>query len=81
MDSTIRIFRRRPQPRDVHGFTPRAAQQLNAVIAKANSGDGTVGRLLNDRGLSRPAAPNDAARFVDARLQEASEKYINLEIF
>jgi phospholipid/cholesterol/gamma-HCH transport system substrate-binding protein len=83
MDSTIRNLQ--ATSRNLATFTDSlrgTAQQLNAVIAKANSGDGTVGRLLNDPGLYHDL------RRLTTRLDSLTldfkkhpRKYINLEIF
>ena len=49
LDSTLRNLQ--ATSHNLAAFTDSlrgTAQQLNAVLAKANSGDGTLGRLLND---------------------------------
>jgi phospholipid/cholesterol/gamma-HCH transport system substrate-binding protein len=58
------------------------AQQLNLVLAKANTGDGTLGKLLNDPGLYLDL------RRLTTRLDSLTldfkkhpKRYINLEIF
>ena len=58
------------------------AQQLNAVLAKADRGDGTLGKLLNDPGLYYDL------RRLSTRLDSLTldfkrnpRRYINLEIF
>lgn len=58
------------------------AQQLNAVLAKADHGDGTLGKLLNDPGLYYDL------RRLSTRLDSLTldfkrnpRRYINLEIF
>ena len=58
------------------------AQQLNLVLAKANTGDGTLGKLLNDPGLYHDL------RRLTTRLDSLTldfkkhpKRYINLEIF
>lgn len=60
----------------------RTSEQLNATLAKLESGEGTAGKLLND-----PALYNDVRRLV-ARVdsltldfQRNPRRYINLEIF
>ena len=58
------------------------AQQLNAVLAKANSGDGTLGKLLNDPGLyydlRRLTTRLDS---LTLDFKQHPRRYINLEIF
>ena len=83
MDSTIRNLQ--ATSRNLATFTDSlrgTAQQLNAVIAKANNGDGTIGKLLNDPGLY-----SDLRRLT-TRLDSLTldfkkhpRRYINLEIF
>ena len=83
LDSTLRNLQ--ATSRNLATFTDSlrgTAQQLNAVIAKVNNGDGTIGKLLNDPGLY-----SDLRRLT-TRLDSLTldfkkhpRKYINLEIF
>lgn len=83
MDSTVRNLQ--ATSRNLATFTDSlrgTAQQLNMLLAKANNGDGTVGKLLNDPGLYYDL------RRLTTRLDSLTldfkkhpRKYINLEIF
>ena len=83
LDSTLRNLQ--ATSRNLAVFTDSlrgTAQQLNAVIAKANNGDGTLGKLLNDPGLYHDL------RRLTTRLDSLTldfkqhpRRYINLEIF
>jgi phospholipid/cholesterol/gamma-HCH transport system substrate-binding protein len=83
LDSTLRNLQH--TTRNLAAFTDSlrgTAQQLNAVLAKADHGDGTLGRLLNDPGLYHDL------RRLTTRLDSLTldfkknpRRYINLEIF
>jgi phospholipid/cholesterol/gamma-HCH transport system substrate-binding protein len=83
LDSAVRNLKETSQ--NLAAFTDSlsgTAHQLNAVLAKANNGDGTVGKLLNDPGLYYDL------RRLTTRLDSLTldfkkhpRKYINLEIF
>ena len=83
LDSTLRNLQQ--TTRNLAAFTDSlrgTAHQLNAVLAKADHGDGTLGRLLNDPGLYHDL------RRLTTRLdsltldfKQRPRKYINLEIF
>ena len=83
LDSTLRNLQ--ATSRNLAAFTDSlrgTATQLNAVLAKADHGDGTLGRLLNDPGLY------EDLRRLTMRLDSLTidfkkhpRKYINLEIF
>lgn len=83
LDSTMRNLQQ--TTRNLAAFTDSlrgTAQQINAVLAKADHGDGTLGRLLNDPGLYHDL------RRLTTRLdsltldfKQRPRKYINLEIF
>jgi len=83
LDSTLRNLQQ--TTRNLAAFTDSlrgTAQQINAVLAKADHGDGTLGRLLNDPGLYHDL------RRLTTRLdsltldfKQRPRKYINLEIF
>jgi len=83
LDSTLRNLQ--ATSHNLAAFTDSlrgTAQQLNAVLAKANSGDGTVGKLLNDPGLyydlRRLTTRLDS---LTLDFKQHPRKYINLEIF
>ena len=83
LDSTLRNLQ--ATSRNLAVFTDSlrgTAQQLNAVIAKANSGDGTLGKLLNDPGLyydlRRLTTRLDS---LTLDFKQHPRRYINLEIF
>jgi phospholipid/cholesterol/gamma-HCH transport system substrate-binding protein len=83
LDSTMRNLQ--ATTRNLAAFTDSlrgTAQQLNAVLAKADKGDGTIGKLLNDPGLYYDL------RRLTTRLDSLTldfkknpRRYINLEIF
>jgi len=83
LDSTLRNLQQ--TTRNLATFTDSlrgTAQQLNAVLAKADHGDGTLGKLLNDPGLYHDL------RRLTTRLDSLTldfkknpRRYINLEIF
>jgi phospholipid/cholesterol/gamma-HCH transport system substrate-binding protein len=83
LDSTMRNLQQ--TTRNLAAFTDSlsgTAQALNAVLAKADKGDGTLGRLLNDPGLYYDL------RRLTTRLDSLTldfkknpRRYINLEIF
>ena len=83
LDSTMRNLQQ--TTRNLAAFTDSlsgTARQLNAVLAKADKGDGTIGRLLNDPGLYHDL------RRLTTRLDSLTldfkknpRRYINLEIF
>jgi len=83
LDSTLRNLQQ--TTRNLATFTDSlrgTAQQLNAVLAKAHHGDGTLGKLLNDPGLYHDL------RRLTTRLDSLTldfkknpRRYINLEIF
>jgi phospholipid/cholesterol/gamma-HCH transport system substrate-binding protein len=83
LDSTIRNLQ--ATSRNLATFTDSlrgTAQQLTAVIAKANSGDGTLGKLLNDPGLYydiRRLTTRIDSLTLD--FKQHPRKYINLQIF
>jgi phospholipid/cholesterol/gamma-HCH transport system substrate-binding protein len=83
LDSTMRNLQ--TTTKNLAAFTDSlrgTAQQLNAVLAKADRGDGTLGRLLNDPGLY-----HDLRRLttrIDSLtldFKKNPRRYINLEIF
>jgi|SRR5687768_3239742 len=83
LDSTMRNLQ--TTTKNLAAFTDSlrgTAQQLNAVLAKADHGDGTLGRLLNDPGLY-----HDLRRLttrIDSLtldFKKNPRRYINLEIF
>ena len=83
LDSTLRNLQ--ATSHNLAAFTDSlrgTAQQLNAVLAKANSGDGTMGKLLNDPGLyydlRRLTTRLDS---LTLDFKQHPRKYINLEIF
>ena len=83
LDSTLRNLQ--ATSRNLAAFTDSlrgTAQQLNAVLAKANNGDGTMGKLLNDPGLyydlRRLTTRLDS---LTLDFKQHPRKYINLEIF
>ena len=83
LDSTLRNLQ--ATSRNLAAFTDSlrgTAQQLNAMLAKANSGDGTMGKLLNDPGLyydlRRLTTRLDS---LTLDFKQHPRKYINLEIF
>ena len=63
-------------------LAPEAKDQLTAVLAKADKGDGTLGKLLNDPGLyydlRRLTTRLDS---LTADFKKNPRRYINLEIF
>ena len=83
LDSAVRNLQ--VTSRNLAAFTDSlrgTAQQLNAVLAKADRGDGTLGKLLNDPGLYYDL------RRLSTRLDSLTldfkrnpRRYINLEIF
>ena len=83
LDSTVRNLQ--VTSKNLAAFTDSlrgTAQQLNAVLAKADHGDGTLGKLLNDPGLYYDL------RRLSTRLDSLTldfkrnpRRYINLEIF
>jgi len=83
LDSTVRNLQ--VTTRNLAAFTDSlhgTAQRLNAVLAKADHGDGTLGKLLNDPGLYYDL------RRLSTRLDSLTldfkrnpRRYINLEIF
>jgi len=83
LDSTVRNLQ--VTTRNLAAFTDSlrvTQQQLNAVLAKADRGDGTLGKLLNDPGLYYDL------RRLSSRLDSLTldfkrnpRRYINLEIF
>jgi phospholipid/cholesterol/gamma-HCH transport system substrate-binding protein len=83
LDSTVRNLQ--ATSRNLAAFTDSlrgTAQQLNAVLAKVDKGDGTLGKLLNDPGLYYDL------RRLTTRLDSLTldfkknpRRYINLEIF
>jgi phospholipid/cholesterol/gamma-HCH transport system substrate-binding protein len=83
LDSTLRNLQ--VTSRNLAVFTDSlrgTAQQLNAVLAKANTGDGTMAKLLNDPGLyydlRRLTTRLDS---LTLDFKQHPRKYINLEIF
>ena len=83
VDSTLRNLQQ--TTRNLATFTDSlrgTAQQLNAVLAKADRGDGTLGKLLNDPGLyydlRRLTTRLDS---LTLDFKQRPRKYINLEIF
>ena len=83
LDSTVRNLKQTTA--NLAAFTDsltNTASQLTAVLAKANQGDGTLGKLLNDPGLYYDL------RRLSTRLDSLTldfkrnpRRYINLEIF
>lgn len=83
LDSTVRNLQQ--TTRNLAAFTDsltNTASALTAVLAKANEGDGTLGKLLNDPGLYYDL------RRLSTRLDSLTldfkrnpRRYINLEIF
>jgi phospholipid/cholesterol/gamma-HCH transport system substrate-binding protein len=83
LDSTVRNLQQ--TTRNLAAFTDsltNTATQLTAVLSKANQGDGTLGKLLNDPGLYYDL------RRLSTRLDSLTldfkrnpRRYINLEIF
>jgi phospholipid/cholesterol/gamma-HCH transport system substrate-binding protein len=83
LDSTLRNLQ--ATSRNLAAFTDSlrgTAHQLNAVLVKADKGDGTLGKLLNDPGLYHDL------RRLTTRLDSLTldfkqhpRRYINLEIF
>lgn len=59
-----------------------ATAQLNTILSKANSGDGTVGLMLNDRQLyaSLVQATSDLSALL-ADLKAHPSRYINVSVF
>lgn len=83
LDSTMRNLQ--ATSRNLAAFTDSlsgTARQLNAVLAKADKGDGTLGKLLNDPGLyydlRRLTTRLDS---LTADFKKNPRRYINLEIF
>jgi len=83
LDSTMRNLQ--ATSRNLAAFTDSlsgTAHQLNAVLAKADKGDGTLGKLLNDPGLyydlRRLTTRLDS---LTADFKKNPRRYINLEIF
>ena len=83
LDSTMRNLQ--ATSRNLAAFTDSlrgTAVQLNAMLAKADSGDGTIGKLLNDPGLyydlRRLTTRLDS---LTADFKKNPRRYINLEIF
>ena len=83
LDSTMRNLQ--ATSRNLAAFTDSlrgTALQLNAVLAKADKGDGTIGKLLNDPGLyydlRRLTTRLDS---LTADFKKNPRRYINLEIF
>ena len=83
LDSTMRNLQ--ATSRNLAAFTDSlrgTALQLNAVLAKADKGDGTIGKLLNDPGLyydlRRLTTRLDS---LSADFKKNPRRYINLEIF
>jgi phospholipid/cholesterol/gamma-HCH transport system substrate-binding protein len=83
IDSTMRNLQ--ATSRNLAAFTDSlrgTALQLNAVLAKADKGDGTIGKLLNDPGLyydlRRLTTRLDS---LSADFKKNPRRYINLEIF
>lgn len=83
LDSTVRNLQ--VTTRNLAEFTDsltNTAAQLTAVLAKANQGDGTLGKLLNDPGLyydlRRLSTRLDS---LTADFKRNPRRYINLEIF
>jgi phospholipid/cholesterol/gamma-HCH transport system substrate-binding protein len=83
LDSTVRNLQL--TSRNLAAFTDSlrgTAQQLNLVLAKANTGDGTLGKLLNDPGLyydlRRLTTRLDS---LTLDFKQHPRRYINLEIF
>ena len=83
LDSTMRNLQ--VTTKNLAAFTDSlrgTAQQLNAVLAKADRGDGTLGRLLNDPGLYydlRRLTTRIDSLTLD--FKKNPRRYINLEIF
>jgi phospholipid/cholesterol/gamma-HCH transport system substrate-binding protein len=83
LDSTMRNLT--ATSRNLAAFTDSlsgTASNLNALLAKADKGDGTIGRLLNDPGLyydlRRLTTRLDS---LTADFTKNPRRYINLEIF
>jgi phospholipid/cholesterol/gamma-HCH transport system substrate-binding protein len=83
LDSTMRNLQ--ATSRNLAAFTDSlrgTALQLNAVLAKVDKGDGTIGKLLNDPGLyydlRRLTTRLDS---LSADFKKNPRRYINLEIF
>jgi phospholipid/cholesterol/gamma-HCH transport system substrate-binding protein len=83
LDSTMRNLT--ATSRNLAAFTDSlsgTASNLNALLAKADKGDGTIGRLLNDPGLyydlRRLTTRLDS---LTADFKKNPRRYINLEIF
>ncbi|HKG94927.1 MAG TPA: hypothetical protein VKA84_23630 [Gemmatimonadaceae bacterium] len=63
--------------------TRQTTARVNAILAKVNSGPGTLGMLMNDSGLCNDLRVRAVGRLdsLTADLKKNPRKYINREIF
>lgn len=83
VDSTVRALRAASQNMaTVTNELKTTSDRLNAVLAKVDSGNGTVGKLLSDPGLYNDLRSVMArVDSLTADLKKNPKKYVNLSIF